>query len=176
LEETRDIRLMNDVSPETNANPMIVYIEKEDGKIEFGFAAEYVKHFNMKLELTSTICYLLGITTHLFQRAPEEGAWFKSIVAPDVHSNTLTNLYVFCDIIQPTFYNDKQINLLRQITCSETSGQLQHENFNNVIYNKVSKSNINTIKIWISEHPSGEPILQMFSPSIIVLLFKASKR
>ena len=176
LEENRDIRLINDVSKETNANPMIAFIEKEDGKIEFGFTAEYVKIFNLKLQLPSTICYLLGITTHLFQPAPEEGAWFKSIVPPNVHSNTLTNLYVFCDIVQPTYYNDKLISLLRQITCSQTSGQLQHEIFNNAIYSKVSKSNINSIKIWISEHPSGQPILEMFSPNIIVLLFKESKR
>jgi len=176
LEDENDYMLRADYTPtaEDLAKPMIPYKERANGTIEFGFTWRYEQRFKAKIRLPIQISCLLGISSNL-NDTTSWAADFYGTVPPNPHLNLMTSLYVFCDIIRPSYFNDKLIPLLRQITFSEASGQqLQHESFNNLFFNKISKSSVNTIKIWFSEHPSGYPIFQMLYPSTIVLLFRTS--
>src|SRR5271156_1194359 len=163
-----DNHLIENATKETIIN----LVEHSDGKLEIILRDDYASKFNMQLKLSSQINYILGFTEYLYQ--PEIWcAACKGVVAPKAIVNTLTNLYVFCDFIAPMFFNDKQIPLLQQVDCSESLEQIQHETFSNLLFKDISKTSINTIKIWLSEYACGYPIFETHSPSTVILVFRS---
>ena len=172
--KSKNIVLINDLNfiDKANSESILSFVEHSDGKLKIQINDKYASRFDCQIKIPSQLNFILGFSEYLYQ--PEiwssEG---KGIVAPNIHVNTLTNLYVFCDFIQPMFFNDKQIPLLRQIDCSESSGRILRESFRNLIFKDISKTSINTIKIWFSEYACGYPIFEMRSPSIVILVFRS---
>jgi len=163
-----DVAFIDKASPEL----ILSFVEHTDGKLEIQTNDKYASRFDCQLKIPGQLNFILGFSKYLYQ--PE--IWSskgKSIVTPNRFANTLTNLYVFCDFIQPMFFNDKQIPLLRQVDCSESSGQILRESFSSLTFKDISKQSISTIKIWFSEYACGYPIFEMRSPSTVILVFRS---
>src|SRR5271156_2372084 len=172
--KSKNIVLINDINfiDKANSESILSSVKHSDGKLEIKINETFTSKFNCQFKLPGQLNFILGFSEYLYQ--PE--MWCsacKGVVVPDIYANTLINLYVFCDFIQPMFFNDKQIPLLRQVDCSESSGQIQHETFSNLLFKDISKTSIKTIKIWFSEYACGYPIFEMRSPSTVILVFRS---
>src|SRR5271156_5561270 len=161
-----------DYIDKTSSESMFSSVKHSDEKLEIKINETFASKITCQFKLPSQLNFILGFSVYLYQ--PEIWcAACKGVVAPKAIVNTLTNLYVFCDFIVPMFFNDKQIPLLRQVDCSESSGQIQHETFSNLLFKDISKTSIKTIKIWFSEYACGYPIFEMRSPSTVILVFRS---
>ena len=67
------------------------------------------------------------------------------------------NMYICCDIISPSYKNNKTAQILRFIGCTKGRGSLS---FNPIFYFDVLTKSIDKINIYIL---SGEDILESFS-------------
>ena len=76
----------------------------------------------------------------------------------DVHKNPITTLWVFCDIVHPTYVKDTIKPLLRCMAVDQRSTQISYESAHNMQYKPISKSHVSSIKIWLSDSYLGNPL------------------
>src|SRR5277367_2392607 len=143
-----------------------------EGKMRLGIVHEYP--VKVKITLHASLAYLLGLTEYLNiqgkywdnNRPNDTIANYGNIdyqvwaaeTIPDLKRNTLRSICIFSDIIDSNFVGDKQMPLMRMLLIDSTTNQIPASFFIIQTYYNVNKINIETIKIWITEHLDGEPI------------------
>src|SRR5277367_6125410 len=143
-----------------------------EGRVRLGIAFDYP--VKVKITLPASIAYMLGLTEYLNiqgkywdnNRSHNTTANYRKIsyqiweaeVAPDLKRNTLRSICIFSDIIDSNFVGDKQMPLMRMLPIDFTTNQIPANFFIIQTYYNVNKINVETVKIWITEHLDGEPI------------------
>ena len=89
----------------------------------------------------------------------------------DLNYNTLRYIFVFCDIVEPSYVNDKQMPILC-VTSLLNKSFRSFEHHGTIDFKKINKSVTDHINIRITETPEGKPIVFM-SPVAITLEFHA---
>jgi len=143
-----------------------------EGKMRLGIAHEYP--VKVKITLHASLAYMLGLTEYLNihgklwdnNRPHDTIANYGNIdyqvwtaeTMPDLKRNTLRSICIFSDIIDSNFVGDKQMPLMRMLPIDFTTNQIPANFFIIQTYYNVNKINVETVKIWITEHLDGEPI------------------
>ena len=70
------------------------------------------------------------------------------------------NLYVYTDIVEPHPVSDKQANLLRIVPVKDEEGWIVSEEFATPLYFRLSRTNFNTVTIFITDDNGNEVPLE----------------
>ena len=126
------------------------------------------------IELHPTLQHILGFTTHA---ANDYGKLVAQASSPihgiqdlDLNRSLLTTLWIFSDIVQPSYVCDTTRPLLRCMALDRKSHQISYESISNMHYKPLNTSNVQRIKIWFSEDHLGIPLYSK-SKSYILLDF-----
>ena len=76
----------------------------------------------------------------------------------DVMRNPMSTLWIFSDIVEPSYIKDTTRPLLRSIALDRRSTQISHEAASNLQFKPLCKNNIQRIKIWLAEDYMGIPL------------------
>ena len=113
------------------------------------------------LKLDPIMQYILGLVAYPTMdfgilnvgRSPKAGSFDV-----DVLRNPLSTLWIFSNIVQPSYIKDTTRPLLRCIALDRRSTQISHEATSNLQYKPLCKNNIQRIKIWLAEDYMGIPL------------------
>ena len=70
------------------------------------------------------------------------------------------NLYVYTDIVEPHPVSDKQANLLTIVPVKDEEGGIVSEEFATPLYFRLSRTNFNTVTIFITDDNGNEVPLE----------------
>src|SRR3977135_2270702 len=116
---------------------------------------------SLSIKLSPEVQYILGFIPFTTM---DYGA-FQILVTPttsaadiDVSRNPLSTIWIFSDIVQPSYIKDTTRPLLRCIALDRRSSQISHEAASNLQYKALCTNNVQRIKIWLAEDYRGEPL------------------
>src|SRR5277367_314722 len=89
----------------------------------------------------------------------------------DLNKNTLRQIYVFCDIIQPCQVGSEQRQLMRILLIDAATNLIPANLFISMSTHRVIKDRINIIRIWITEHLNSPP-LKLRDTVFVKLIFE----
>ena len=77
---------------------------------------------------------------------------------PDLKKTPITSMWVFCDIVNPSYVKDLSKPILRVLPIDKIARQISYESAANLQYKLLNTNNVQKIKFWISENYLGEPL------------------
>jgi len=80
----------------------------------------------------------------------------------------ITNLYVYIDIIKPTYYNNDKCSLVRILPNNPKSSKYLHYSFNHLLYYPIKKQTIESINVIIKDEENN--IVNISNGNVIVIL------
>ena len=114
----------------------------------------------ISMRLHPTFQHMIGLTAY----PTIDYGWidFKlGISAPysyDLKKSPISSMWIFCDIVSPTYVKSSSVPILRLCPIDRISRQISYESAANLQYKLLCTNNVQQIKIWISENYTGEPI------------------
>ena len=80
----------------------------------------------------------------------------ETLAVASLLKERVLNLYVYADIVEPHPVGDIQANLLRIVPVKDKEGAIFSEEFATPLYFRLSRSNINTVTILITDDNRNE--------------------
>ena len=94
---------------------------------------------------------------------------YYGIKGIEFNSNPITQFYIYCDIIEPSYVNNSKKQLLAMMPTMSVGSRISYEKHGMAYYKQINKtSHIQNVKIWISEELDGKPI-HFLNPVTITL-------
>ena len=134
-----------------------------DGHGKFKFTrTEAAENANLEISIRfhPTMQHMLGLTAY----PTIDYGWVDlklGITAPyiwDLKKSPISSMWIFCDIVSPTYVKNLSVPILRLSPIDRISRQISYESAANLQYKLLCTNNVQQIKIWISENYTGEPI------------------
>ena len=117
-------------------------------------------NLEISIKLHPTMQHMLGLTAY----PTVDYGWIDlklGITAPflrDLTKSPVSSIWIFCDIVSPTYVKSSSVPLLRLTPIDRISRQISYESSANLQYKLLCTNNVQQIKIWISENYTGEPL------------------
>jgi hypothetical protein len=111
-----------------------------------------------------------GAAPSLIGKYYESVVWSNTVDGIDLMRNTFKSLWVYCDIIKPSFVASNMQPLLRLLPVKNDSNVISYEVMANLHHHRIIQNNVQTIHIWFTESHDGPP-MKMYADSYIRLLF-----
>jgi hypothetical protein len=152
------------------------WLEEEGGRANLhimkGF--EFLTHCNIWFH--PSLQYTLGFTEYVTHDVGwisfEHSTVWRNAVSPiDLTRNTFKSLWVYCNIIQPSFIGSNVQPLLRLLPVKSDTNVISYEVLTNLQYHRIVQNAVQTIRIWFTEEYDGKP-LKMYADSYIRLHLK----
>jgi len=136
---------------------------REKGKVIFQVPdwVAYSPVLGLSIKLSPELQYIMGFipfTTMDYGEFKVLAVKTPSSFDIDVSRNPLSSLWIFSDIVQPSYVKDTLRPLLRCIVLDRRSTQISHESVSNLQYKTLCANNVQRIKIWIAEDYRGEAL------------------
>ena len=131
----------------------------------------YYRHHNMpdtmkltiKIKFTPTMQYILGLSAMpSMDMGPitlTNDRYKSAEFEIDLKRNPISTLWIFCDVVKPTLIKDTTGPLLRCMAVDRRSTQqISYEASHNMHYKPVCTSQVQRIKIWLSDSYLAHPM------------------
>src|SRR5277367_5127247 len=163
----------------------LVILTEINGKAAVCIDFEYFKYVSIAIHFAPTLAYILGFSDYMaidvgWQDKFSDGShthnkqqyYTRRAMSPfDFNKNTLRQIYVFCDIIQPCQVGSEQRQLMRILPIDATTNLIPANLFISMATHRVIKDRINIIRIWITEHLNSPP-LKLRDTVFVKLIFE----
>ena len=83
---------------------------------------------------------------------------FYGINTIDFNRNTIPSLWIYCDIIDPSYVGNVKLPLMQIVPTTTANVAASFERFGMLHRKRINRARVTSIKIWITETFDGKPI------------------